>query len=227
MKKKKKKVNRKKFISRIILLLVIISLIIIFTKSFAKKEIPKFDVSVILNGENITNNLVYEPYINKDKVLYLSVEDIKNIFDKNIYFEEETKKIITTSGTKVSAIDVENNTVELNSANLLLSAGVLNDGKKYSIPITELTSIYNIEAFTTEKSAIIMSLYKEASTISTKKKVSLKEKTGTFAHNIKKLEEGTELIYIGEAEKKGWTKVLSYERKVWIYKNKIPKWKTN
>lgn len=226
MKKKKKKVNKKKFISRIFLLFVILIIVILFSKNFTKKDVPKFEVSVILNGENITESLTSEPYINKDNVLYLSVDDIKNIFDKNIYFEEESKKIITTSGTKVAAIDVENNTVELNGANLLLSAGILNDQKKYSIPITELTSLYNIEAFTTEKSAIIMSLYKEASTINTKKKVSLKESPKAFAHTIRKLEENKELIYIGQAEKQNWIKVLSYERRIWIHKSKRPHRKT-
>ncbi len=118
--KKKKKVNKKKFFSRIILLFVIIIAIVMIAKSFGKKEEAKWSISIIMNKEDVTDRLKEEPYIDKDNTLYLSLEDIKEILDKNIYYEEESNKVITTSGTKVAAIDVENNIVELNTASLLL-----------------------------------------------------------------------------------------------------------
>lgn len=99
----------------------IVILIIVLIKNIGKKEKPKFATNVIVNGQNITESLVHEPYINKDNVLYLSIEDVGNIFDKNIYYEEETKKIITTCRTKVAAIDINSNIVELNNANVTLS----------------------------------------------------------------------------------------------------------
>lgn len=177
-KKKKKKVNKKKFLSRIFLLLVIlIFIIIIFGKKQNKKEEAKFDTVVIVNNENITNSLVYAPYINKDNVLYLSLEDVRKIFDKTIYFEEETRKIITTSETKVAALDVANSILELNGASLVLSTGALDYGENQYIPISELEKVYNIEAFTTEKSAIISSLFEEFITIKATKKISIKEDT--------------------------------------------------
>ena len=119
--KKKKKVNKRKLYSRIFLLLVIVFLTISLIKGFSKKNIKEFEVNVIVSLENVTGNLSKSPYINKDKVLYLSLEDISKLFDKNIYYEENSKKIITTYGTKVAAIGIEDNTLEVNSAKLNLS----------------------------------------------------------------------------------------------------------
>lgn len=221
--KKKRKVNKKKLLSRVFLLVILIVIIILIKNTFTKKEVPKYDISVFVKGENITETLSYAPYINKDNILYLSIQDICKIFDKDIYFEEETKKMITTHETKVAAIDVANNTLELNSANLIINPGVLDYGKgQYMLPVSELTKVYNIEVFGTEKSAIIYSLYDEFVTIKTAKKTSLKEDTSGFSKTIKKLGQDEELIYIGEAEKKGWIKVLSYDGKVgYIKTNKV------
>lgn len=221
--KKKRKVNKKKLISRVFLLVILIVIIIFIKNIFTKKEVPKYDVSVFVKGENIIETLSYAPYINKDNILYLSIQDIGKIFDKDIYFEEETKKVITTHETKVAAIDVVNNTLELNSANLILNSGVLDYGNnQYMIPISELTKVYNIEVFGTEKSSIIYSLYDEFVTFKTMKKTSLKENTSGFSKTIKKLGKDEELIYIGETEKKGWIKVLSYDGKMgYVKSNKM------
>ncbi|MCI8519765.1 MAG: SH3 domain-containing protein [Clostridia bacterium] len=218
MKKKKKKVNKKKFLSRIFLLLTIfIVLIFIVTRKPSKKEAAKYEATVIVNNENITNSLAHAPYINKDNVLYLSVEDVGKIFDKNIYFEPETRKIITTSATAVAALDVANNILELNGGSMVLTTGALDYGDTQSIPISELGKVYNIEAFTTEKSAVISSLHEDFVTIKATKKISLREKPDGFAHKIRRIDEGEELIYIEDSDKKNWLKVLTYKRRNWLY----------
>lgn len=219
-KKKKKKLNKRKFISRIFFLVLLIVLIVFIFKSFGKKKDNEIVSNIFVNNINITENLIDKPYINKDNVLYLSIADIKKIFDKNIFYEEETKKIITTSGTKVAAIDVDNNIAEINSASNFLSAGVLNLNANFYIPISELTSVYNIEAFTTENTAILSSIYEEFITVKSKSKVSLKEKTSVFSKTIEKLEEGKEVIFVSDTDKNGWTKVLTYEGNMGYIKNK-------
>ena len=68
--KKKRKVNKKKLISRVFLLVILIVIIIFIKNIFTKKEVPKYDVSVFVKGENIIETLSYAPYINKDNILY-------------------------------------------------------------------------------------------------------------------------------------------------------------
>lgn len=212
-KKKKIKINKRKLYSRLFILILLIAVIVFIIKGLTKKEDKKFDISIIMGNEDITNDLADEPYISNDGNLYLSVEDIRKVFDKTIYFEEDTKKIITTSETKVAAIDVENDTIELNTASRELSSEVLDYGKnKYYLPVSALTNIYNIEVFTKEKSAIICSLYDEFTTVKTSKKAKVKEKAGAFKKTLQKLDKDTEIIYLGQAEKKGYVKVMTYER---------------
>jgi len=186
-KKKKKKINKKKFLSRIFFLLAIPIFIIFLITKPSKKEVPKYAITVVVNNNNITNELAHAPYINKDNVLYLSLEDVGKIFDKKIYFEQETRKVITTSETKVAAIDVVNNILELNGTSLVLNNGILDYGEnQYSIPISELSKVYNIESFIKEKSAVISSLYDEFATIKATKKIKLKEEAKRiFKYNKK------------------------------------------
>lgn len=219
--RKKKKVNKAKLISRMLLLLIIIFGIIFLLKNvFTNKNTDISELTLVVDNQNITSTLKKDIYIDKDKQLYMSVEDIRNIFDKNIYFEEETGKLITTSDTKVGAIDVNNNTFELNSAILLLTYGVIKYDTGYYIPVSEITSIYNIEVWTTENSAVISSLYKELTTVKTTKKVSLKKDTSFFSGTVQKLENEKELIFIENAEKSGWIKVLTREGNIGFVKEK-------
>ncbi len=218
---KKKRINKKIFISRILLLIAIILGIILLIRNVGRHDMPDFDVSVIFNNEDITSKLKYEPYVNKDNVLYLSIEDIKELFDLEIYYEEDTKKIITTYETKVGAIDVNENMVQINSANITLSAGILDYNGNYYIPLTEeLKSLYNIEATVSQNSAVISSLYEELNTVTTTKKISLKEKTSQFSKTLQKIDANTEIIFIQDAEKKNWIKVLTYEGNIGYIKNK-------
>ncbi|MCI9366174.1 MAG: hypothetical protein HFJ54_06525 [Clostridia bacterium] len=218
---RRKKVNKNKFLSRIFLLVVIVIIILIlFSNIFKKKNKDEFDLRIIIDNQDITESLVSDIYIDKDGVLYMSMEDVKNIFDNDLYFEENTKKIITTSETKVAAIDTRSDKMEINSAVIMLSTGVIDYGTTYYIPVSEMTKIYNIEVITTEKSAIINSLYKELTTVKTTKKVSLKEKGGFFGGTIQKLEQDKEVIFIENSEKKGWIKVLTYEGKIGYIKEK-------
>ncbi len=80
-----------------------------------------------------------------------------------------------------------------------------------------MTNIYNIEVFVSENSALIGSLYEELSTVKGIKKVSIKEKPSSFSKTVQKLDKDIEMIYVEDAEKKGWIKVLTYDRKFWVY----------
>lgn len=221
---RRKKVDKKKFLSRIILLLILLVVIILLIKGIFKKgDNDSLRTSnLIVDNEDITESLKSDIYIDKDGILYMSIEDIKNVFDKDLYFEENTSKVITTYGTKVAAIDVKTNEVELNSAKLKLNSGIIDYGTTYYIPVSEMTNIYNIEVTTTEKSAVVSSLYKELNTVRTTKRLSVKEKSSIFSSTIQKLDEDKEVIFIGQAEKKGWVKILTYQGKIgYVRKNNV------
>ena len=218
---RKKKVNKMKLISRMLFLIIILTMIIFLLNVVLKKsDTNVLEFTLILDNKDITDSLQKSIYIDKDKKLYMSVEDIRNIFDKNIYFEEETGKLITTSGANVGAIDVNNNTFELNSATLALTYGVIKYDTGYYIPVSEITNIYNIEVWTTENSAVVSSLHKELTTVKNLKNLSLKKDNSFFSITLQKLDNEKEMIFIENAEKSGWIKVLTHEGKIGYVKEK-------
>lgn len=176
--------------------------------------------SIIVDKQDITNELANDIYIGKDLQVYMSIDDVKNIFDKNLYYEEETGKIITTYGTKVAAIDVNNNDFELNSAKLVLSSGVMKHNIGFYLPISEISNVYNIEIMVNENHVIISSLYKELETVKTLKKISLKEKPGKLLGTVQKVKKDNELIFIENSEKSNWIKVLTYQGNIGYIKEK-------
>lgn len=220
MKKKKKIANKKKFISRIVEILLIILVLNLFINGIRKKDIPKIiEPRLILDGQNITDSLSQDVYIDIDGILYMSIADIRNFLDKDIYYEEDTEKIITTYGTKVAAIDINSNIIEINSASLILNYAIMKYYDTIYIPVSELTSIYNVEIKTSGNSAVILSLYKELITVNTKKDVPLRENESSFATVLEELKEGQELVFIENSEKSGWIKVISYKANIGYVKD--------
>lgn len=217
---KRKKKNKKILVSRIVFLVLILVIIISIIRNVLIQNNNTDEQILIVDSQDITDSLSSSVYISENGTLYLSMEDVKNIFDSNIYYEEESEKIITTSGTKVAAININDSTVEVNSATLTLSAEVIKQDDDFYIPITEITNVYNIEIITTSNKGIIFSLYKELITTQTTKRISLKEDTSFFSHTIQKIEEGDTLIYIEDAEKSGWIKVMDYEGNIGYVKEK-------
>lgn len=80
-----------------------------------------------------------------------------------------------------------------------------------------MKNIYNIETYTNEKSSIVSFMDDECIIVKNTKKVSVKEKTSQFSKTVQKLDAGKEMIYLNDTDKNGWTKVLTYERKFWLY----------
>lgn len=208
--KKKKKINTKKFTKRIVQLIIIIVIIILSIKLLTPKKQENDEMKLILNNVDVTENLISNMYIDKENDVYLSTADIKNLFDSSLYYEDTTNKIITTCKVKVGAIDLSNNILELNTASIVLPKPVLNYGETQYIPLSELASLYNIEISANKNNAIINSLYNELITVKTSKKISLKEKTSIFSSTIEKIEKDEKMIFIENAEKEGWIKVLTY-----------------
>ena len=221
MKKKKIRINKKKFIPRITLLIGIIVLIILAINGTSKNETSTIiKPRLLVDTVDITENLHHDIYIDKSGILYMSIDDIKTIFDKNLYFEEDTEKIITTYGTKTAAIDINSNTMEVNSASLLLSNSIMKLENSIYLPISDITSIYNIEVKCTEETAVVLSLYKALTTVSANKNISIKEDTGFFSKTIQKIDKGQELVFIENHEKNGWYKVMTYEGNIGLVKSK-------
>ena len=99
--------NTKKFIRNIIICVIawiVVSLVLNYAPGFKRDKYADVP-NLIINDEDLTENLKHSIYINEDGEAYLAKDDIAQIFDKNIYYDEENKIIITTSNTKTAIIE--------------------------------------------------------------------------------------------------------------------------
>ena len=77
----------------------VIALVIIFIIAMIANNYIILDknetTNLIINNKNVTSDLRNDIII-EDDIIYLSEADVSNFFDKHIYYDEESNKIITT-----------------------------------------------------------------------------------------------------------------------------------
>ena len=83
--------------------LIIVAFIVNIAPGYKRDKYTDI-VNLVIDENNVTENLKNNIYINENGTIYMSQEDIKNLFDENIYYDEKYNQIITTSYNKVSYI---------------------------------------------------------------------------------------------------------------------------
>lgn len=215
-KKRRKNTKLKALISAILLILFVFIII----DRIQENTVSKDELTLIVQNEDITNNLV-DNIIVQNNTVYLSFEDIKNVFDKTLYTEQETNLIITTSGKKVAAIAINAPTLEINGATVEIehTAFQTEDGKIY-MPLSELINVYDIELkYSEDTKNIIVDYYsKSLKTAEVTTNSKLKNSKSVFSKTIEKIKKDDKVVYI--SEKDGWAKVRTQNGMIGYIKNK-------
>ena len=139
------KINTKKFTRNIIVCLIafyIVSLILNYAPGFKRNKFEGV-TNLIINDKNLTEELEQKIYVDNNNI-YLSKEDIKKFFDKNIYYDEENNVLITTSNTKTASIVIGENKMKVNGVEQELKAKAFRTEETIYVPISDLSLIYNI-----------------------------------------------------------------------------------
>lgn len=71
------------------------------------------NINLVINNKNVTGNLKKDIII-KNELIYMSIQDISNFFDKYIYEEEQVQKIITTYRTQIAEVSLIGTTIDIN-----------------------------------------------------------------------------------------------------------------
>lgn len=141
------KINTKKFIRNILICVVawlVVSFILNYSPGFKRDKYVGV-TNLVINDEDVTENLKQNVYVSENKKIYLSLEDVKNIFDKNIYFDDTLNLVITTSNTKVASFNLESNKIVINGVEQVLDSAAFKQNDVVYIPLSELSLVYNIE----------------------------------------------------------------------------------
>ena len=122
----------------VIVFLTIITLIVLFIVAYISNEFIILDknktTNLVINNKNVTENLKKEILI-KEGEIYISKQDLGNFFDKYIYEENETQKIITTYNKKIAEIGFEQNIININGTDKTTQAHAIKEGDSIYVPI--------------------------------------------------------------------------------------------
>lgn len=222
MKKKLEKLRRIKFIKNIlvgVISLILVALIINIAPGY-KRDKYKDVVNLIINEENKTEYLVNEIYVNENGTVYISEEDIKNLFDSTIYYDEKYNQIITTTDTKVVNIVLDEKKMIINGSSEPMLNEVIKINNNVYLPIEDMDVVYNIDVKYIENSkrVIIDNLYKGMIKATVKENSDIKFKPRALSKNIGTINIG-ESVYCFYTTSKGWRQIRTADGTLRICKS--------
>lgn len=205
-----------------ILITGILVLLAVFVLNKAEnylREKSDNQINLILNNRNVTANLKHE-IIEEDGNVYLSLDDVKNYFDKYIYLEEEINEIVTTYDKQIATIGFETNKLTLNGSTKKIYAHAIKKDDITYLPIMEMKEVYNLETAKVGKVIILDSISRKQTKATTKSDLSVKWKADFFSKTVDKIKKDDNIIVV--EEKDGWTKIRTENGKIgYVQTNKL------
>ena len=221
---KREAANKKGKIIKIIVLIVVIILIALLVwfkaPDYYVKEV-KGKTNLVINNNNVTSKMKDDVYIDNKGVIYLSINDVRNYFDKYINYDENSNRLITTSDTKTATLIKDKKSIDINGATVSIASTVIEKDGKIYIPLSELAqNVYNVEIEHKESTdrVVIDSLDRELKKADSKKNVKVKYKAKKFSKTLAKVKQGEKIVVISQDEK--WSKIRTENGIVGYVKNK-------
>ena len=209
---KREKKEKSGFFRKIIivaLFIIFVAVIINTAPNYIRTNLDK-KMSVIINNNDVTKSMKFEPFVGENDVIYVATKDIANFFDENIFYDNVYKQIITTSDTKVAALPLNEKEISVNSSKVKIYGTAMEKDNNFYLPISEMKDIYNVEInYVKDTNTLtIDSLNREQKKGNASKNISVKYKPTIFSKTLDKVKKGDSVIII-EEQKGGWYKVRS------------------
>lgn len=221
---KREAANKKGKIIKIIVLIVVIILmaLLVWFKApdYYVKEV-KGKTNLVINNNNVTSKMKDDVYVDNKGVIYLSINDVRNYFDKYINYDENSNRLITTSDTKTATLIKDKKNIDINGATVSIASTVIEKDGKIYIPFSELAqNVYNVEIEHKESTdrVVIDSLDRELKKADSKKNVKVKYKAKKFSKTLAKVKQGEKIVVISQDEK--WSKIRTENGIVGYVKSK-------
>ena len=213
-----KKDNIVKRIVIILIFLAIIAFILIKAQNYLREGTEK-QINLVINNNNVTERLKNDVKI-KDGIIYVSMDDVKNFFDKYIYIEDEINEIVTTYDKKIASIGFDVNKLTINGSIKKIYASAMKEEDTIYLPLSEMKDVYNIEVSNMEEKKVVTvdSLEREQIKAYAKSKLSVKWKKDVFSKTVDKVQKGDIVIAITKDEN-GWAKVRTENGEVGYVKS--------
>lgn len=214
------KAKKIKFLKNIIVgvvSLIIVAFIVNIAPGY-KRDKYKDKINLVIDEDNITEQLENDIYVNDNGTVYISEQDVKNLFDSNIYYDEKYNQIITTSDTKVANIVVDQKKMSINSSEQAMIDAIIKINDKLYLPISDMTIVYNINVqyIPSTNIVIIDNLNKGIVRATVSEKTDIRFKPRALSKDIGNLKEG-ESVYCFYTTSKGWRKIRTQSGIIRLY----------
>ncbi|MCR5145821.1 MAG: hypothetical protein K6B70_00500 [Clostridia bacterium] len=211
LEEKKSKAKVLKIFMKLFVVLLILAGIafgIKFGPNYISKEITN-KTNLVINYSNVTGRMKQDVIVDND-VIYLSLNDIMNYYDKHAYYDKQYNQIVTSSDTKLAVLKMGENSITVNGKTKNIKGAAFEKDGIYYLPISEMEEVYDIKVVKKDNRVIVESLDRKLTTATTKKKVAIKYKPIVFSKTLEKVN-ANEKVVIAEVEANslpnGWVKV--------------------
>lgn len=215
-KKKRKNAESYKFIVVGIFFLVIW---LVFWKApnYQMDLTPKQTVRLVYNTEELTAYLNKPLFLDEQGGIYVSLEDVKAIWDSGIYFDVENNQIVTTTDKKLATMKVGENQIVINSSKIETYATIQEKEGIWYLPIQEFKDVYNLDIrYVTETNTVTVDNLEERYLVAnSKKNMGIKWLKDSISRNVDHVQKGDMLILDIEQDlNENWIRVRTQKGKV-------------
>ena len=200
----------------------VIALVIIFIIAMIANNYIILDknetTNLVINNKNVTSDLRNDIII-EDDIIYLSEADVSNFFDKHIYYDEESNKIITTYEKKIAEIGFDENLININGSDKEIYAHAIErDGEVY-LPVSEMADVYDVEIQNILETKVITmdSLDREQKRAIINKNTAVKSSSNFISRTVDRVEKGEAVIVVSTDGK--FSRIRTSDGKIGIIKS--------
>lgn len=187
-----------------VIALLVVAFIINTAPGYRKNKYADI-TNLVITNENITDKLIYKIYINDKDTIYIAKDDLNNLFDKTIYYDEIDNTVIITSDSSIASMKIGEKALTINGANIQTIDTIMYIENIMYIPISELENVYNISVKYMKDSNIVVidDLSKGIETAETSDNTKLKFRPRGLSKTLKNISKN-ERVYVFETTRKGW-----------------------
>ncbi len=217
--RRKSKIN-KYFIRRTVAICILIILLLILKSVIS--GIVRMDLEAPLTV--LIDNEVYKPkkmvIVDDVNNIYFSMEDIKELYDEFITYDEEEKELITTFNKHTAMLKMDESSINVNDSNLITSGSLKEIEDIIYLPIKDMQIVYDIELEYEKLTNIVVidSTYKAKQVATINRKTKVYNRKGFFGHAIEKLLQNSEVVVIENQGK--WSKIRTENGQIGYVKTK-------
>ena len=225
-KKKKKRKNQERYKFMVVGIFFLVILLVFWKAPNYQMDLtPKQTIRLIYNTEELTAFLNQDIFLDEQGEIYVSLEDVKAIWDADIYFDAENNQIVTTTDKKLATMKVGENQLIVNSSKVETYATIQEKDGVWYLPIQEFRDVYNLDIrYVTETNTITVDNLEERYLVANSKKtMGIKSLKDNISCNVDHVQKGDMLILDIEQDlNEKWIRVRTQKGKDgYVKKNQI------